>query len=392
MLASLNWQHADFEEFLHVKDWDTQFVTKSLTVADAKRHNFDFPGRLDMTNISGNYDDHFLARVRRGQMPPTFRENIRQAMRTGEPGFLFNFGPHVRETLRNACGEVCSEDNADVCNLGSVNMSQIDSIERFRHVVQVGTAFLLLGSIHGELPLAQSYAVRDKNRRLGLGLMGVHEWLLRRGYRYEMVPELREWMRVYRDASNETASALADHFSVSRPKAHRAIAPTGTIGILAGTTTGIEPLFAVAYRRRFLKGKQWMAEFVVDGTAKLLIEEHGLDPDRIETSLDLAADVERRLAFQADMQDYVDQCISSTINLPSWASRTDPEGDVDKMAALVAKYAYRLRGATFYPDGARGGQPLTPVSYADAIASGSGARAEASDVCELTGKGGTCGA
>jgi ribonucleoside-diphosphate reductase alpha chain len=387
MYASLNWQHADIEEFMRAKNWDTQPVTKTLTVADAKRHNFNFPAPLDMTNISPNYDDHFLARVARGEMPSVFLENVRQAIRTGEPGFSFNFGPQVNETLRNACCEVTSADHGDVCNLGAVNMSRIDSIERFEQVVRLGTAFLLLGTVHGELPIKAAYAAREKNRRLGLGLMGVHEWLLRRGYRYEMVPELRQWMEVYRDASRDAADKLADHFSLSRPRACRAIAPTGTIGILAGTTTGIEPLFAVAYKRRFLKGKTWYSESVVDGTAKVLVNEFALDPDKIETALDLANDPERRIRFQADMQDYVDQAISSTLNLPAYVD----DSGVDAMAKLIAKYAYRLRGLTFYPDGARGGQPLTAMSYTEALMQGPGARLEASDICEISGKGGSCG-
>jgi ribonucleoside-diphosphate reductase alpha chain len=58
----------------------------------------------------------------------------------------------------------------------------------------------------------------------------------------------------------------------------------------------------------------------VDGTAQELIDRYGTDPDSIESAVDLAADYERRMAFQADVQDYVDQAISSTINLPSWGS------------------------------------------------------------------------
>src|SRR5690606_4906499 len=118
----------------------------------------------------------------------------------------------------------------------------------------------------------------------------------------------------------ETGNKFADALGISRPVAKRAIAPTGTIGILAGTTTGIEPLFAVAYKRRYLKGTRWHYQYVVDGTAQELIQLYGVNPDEIESAVDLAADYEKRIKFQADIQDYVDQSISSTINLPSWGS------------------------------------------------------------------------
>jgi ribonucleoside-diphosphate reductase alpha chain len=124
-----------------------------------------------------------------------------------------------------------------------------------------------------------------------------------------------------------------------------------------------------------------------------MIEEYGIDPDKIETALSLANDVERRIKFQADIQDYVDMAISSTINVPAWGTELNNEDKVEDNARIIAKYAPRLRGLTFYPDGSRGGQPLTAVSYSEAVAhSGSGAtKVENTDVCELSGKGGPCG-
>jgi ribonucleoside-diphosphate reductase alpha chain len=149
---------------------------------------------------------------------------------------------------------------------------------------------------------------------------------------------------------------------------YRAIAPTGTIGILCSTTTGIEPLYAVAYKRRFIVGgDKWKYQYVVDATAEQLIQEGDLDPESIETSLSLAADPERRIAFQAAVQEFVDHAISSTLNLPSWGSDLNNEDKVKPFADMLLKYAPKLRGITAYPDGARGGQPLTMVSYHDAV-------------------------
>jgi ribonucleoside-diphosphate reductase alpha chain len=366
--ASLNWLHRDANDFLVMKNWkDIVLDGKGFTVYDAKRENFNYPAPLDMTNISLNYDNKFLDHISQGHLPQLFIDNCRQALMTGEPGFSFNFGDKESETLRNACTEVTSSDDSDVCNLGSVNMGAINTLAEFRAIVRLGAGFLVCGTITADLPYDKVYEVRKKNRRLGLGLMGIHEWLLKRGYSYEMNPELRQWLEVYREESERAANSLCDRLSISRPVAYRAIAPTGTIGIIAGTTTGIEPLFAIAYKRRYLTGgTRWNYEYVVDSTADELVRLYDLKPDAIETSMSLVNDVERRVSFQADVQDYVDMAISSTINLPAWGSEGNNEDTVQGFAEVLAKYAPRLRGFTAYPDGARGGQPLTPVSYKDA--------------------------
>jgi ribonucleoside-diphosphate reductase alpha chain len=421
--ASLNWRHGDIGEFLHCKDWASMPVSgaynidgTNLTIADLKQKDFNYPAPLDMTNISLNYDNEFLEQLyglpfkillkiyKEGgkhaifklpiaTIPLTFLENCRQALKTGEPGFSFNFFEKVLETLRNACTEVTSEDDSDVCNLGSVNMANIETIEEFKEVCYLASKFLLCGTLVAELPYKKVEEVRAKNRRLGLGLMGVHEWLLKRGYRYEVVEELHEWLAVYKQESQDGANELADELKISRPVAYRAIAPTGTIGIMAGTTTGIEPLFAVAYKRRYLKGqKEWHYQYVVDGTAKVLIQQYGLDPNEIETALSLANDYERRIKFQADIQDYVDMSISSTINLPKWGTELNNDTRVGDFAAVLAKYAVRLRGFTCYPDGSRGGQPLSAIDYYDAKKNENQEfKEEFHDVCDITGKGGSCG-
>lgn len=366
--ASLNWKHKDAQKFLTMKNWYDQKIGANYNYGQWKEDDMtNAQAPLDQTNISLNYDNSFLDHIQQGHLPKTFVENCRQALMTGEPGFSFNFGDKEDETLRNACTEVTSADDSDVCNLGSINIGAIDSLDEFRDIVRLAAGFLVCGTITADLPYEKVYAIRKKNRRLGLGLMGIHEWLLKRGYKYGMCPELRQWLEVYREESERAANSLCDRLDISRPIAYRAIAPTGTIGILAGTTTGIEPLFAVAYKRRYLVGgKKWKYEYVVDATAEELIQTYGLNPNDIETSVSLVDDWERRVAFQADVQDYVDMAISSTLNLPAWGTDGNNEDRVGSFAETLARYAPRLRGFTAYPDGARGGQPLVHCSYKEA--------------------------
>lgn len=392
--ASLNWQHGDIDWFLRAKDWHSMPVGNTgKTLWDIKQDDFNFPAPLDMTNISVNYDTEWLENYyETGEVGEVFLKNVEQALKTGEPGFSFNFYDKENETLRNACTEVTSEDDSDVCNLGSVNFSRISDINELAHVVELGTVFLLCGTMEADLPYDKVVQVREKNRRLGLGIMGLHDWILQRGYVYEVNDELHKWLTVYRGVSDSTSKRVADDLSISRPVANRAIAPTGTISMVAGTTSGIEPLYAVAYKRRYLTGgDKWKYQYAVDSIAQVLIETYGLDPDKIETASDLAGDYERRIKFQADVQDYVDMSISSTINLPS-ASQQDFSSV--EFANTLARYASRLRGFTCYPDGARGGQPLTRVDYKDAVTKLGEEfeeHLEVNDVCEIGGKGGHCG-
>lgn len=395
--ASLNWKHRDVSEFLTIKNWSKYPVGKTgLSLQDIKEQDFNFPAPLDMTNISVNYDTEWLLNYwRTGNPGETFKTNVKQALKSGEPGFSFNFFDKENETLRNACTEVTSADDSDVCNLGSLNLGRIDDLGEFAEITELATKFLLCGTLRAQLPYDKVYAVREKNRRLGLGLMGVHEWLIKKGYKYEVVPELHQWLSVYRGVSDSTSGDFADRISISRPVANRAIAPTGSIGILAGTSTGIEPIFAVAYKRRYLKnGTKWHYQYVVDSAAKELIDLYGVDPNSVESAIDLAEDYERRIKFQADIQDYVDMSISSTINLPQWGTKLNNEDTVDGFTSTLAKYAHRLRGFTVYPDGSRGGQPLVSIPYSDAVArlgQEFEEHVETHDICDIGGHGGSCG-
>ena len=364
LYGSLSASHGDVWDFLHYKNWhEVKIAGSGITIADAKKADFNYPAPLDQMNISVNYSDDWL----HGNDNEVFMENCKQALTTGEPGFSFNFGSQRNETLRNACCEILSEDDSDVCNLGSVNLANIETIEEFKDVVGLASKFLVCGLIRAHLPYEKVERVRQQNSRIGLGLMGLHEWLLKRGHKYEMNDELKKWMKVYETESERSANEHCERLFLSRPKGYRAVAPTGTISILAGTTSGVEPVHSVAYRRRYLTdGTRWKYQFVVDGTANYLIE-RGVKPDEIESAVDLAEDVERRVKFQYELQKYVDHAISSTINLPEYGTEHNNADHVVPFSKLLRKYGHGLRGLTFYPSGSRGGQPINPVPYEEAI-------------------------
>jgi ribonucleoside-diphosphate reductase alpha chain len=395
--GGLHWDHPDCMEFITSKNWSPE-------VRALKEKDFNFPARLDGTNVSVILDDEFFKAYKDEKHPKNslahgvYWATLRQMLKTAEPGFSIDCGKNKGENLRNACTEVTSADDSDICNLGSINMARIESLEEMAEVLDLAIQFLLAGTVYSDVPYAKVDQIRTKNRRLGLGLMGLHEWLLRRGKKYGPDAELEEYLKVYA-TSTEVAHKYADAWEISRPVKTRAIAPTGTIGIVAETTTGIEPIFCVAYKRRYVKGDVHHYQYVIEPLAQALIEQ-GISADSIEDAYSLAEDVERRVEFQAWVQGYVDHAISSTINMPSWGSELNNDNRVREFGDMLIKYLPRMRGMTVYPDGARGGQPLTPVKYTTAIkhigvefAEGGENRVvfEQGDVCDIT-KGGSCGA
>lgn len=385
--AGLSWKHADIHKFISVKNWIPE-------VRALKEKDFSFPATLDMTNVSVQLDDDFFKAYNNDKNPlhahaqSVYWAVIERMLKTGEPGFSVDTGANVKETLRNACTEVSSVDDSDICNLGSINLARIESLDEFKAVQDVAVAFLLAGTVYSDVPYAKVDQIRTKNRRLGLGVMGVHEWLAIRGKSYAPDAELQTYLEHY-TTSTDIARMYADKWDLSAPIKTRAIAPTGTIGIVAETTTGIEPVFCAAYKRRYLKGKTWNYQYVVDPTAKRLVEHAALDPDRIQDAYSL--EPEQRVAFQVWVQQYVDHGISSTINLPSWGSEANNSDTKQAFGKMLINYLPKLRGITCYPDGARGGQPLSTVSYRTAAKHVGEIFVETTDVCELT-RGGSCGA
>jgi len=361
--AGLNWEHKDIDDFLVCKNWPDK-------LRKLKEEDLSFQLPMEGTNISIIYDTKFFLAIDDKKHPDhkkakdIWNRNLLQSFKTAEPAMSFNFLKDS-ESLRNACNEVTSEDDSDKCNLGTIFISKIKDKIEFMDVIHHATLFLICGGIYSDTPTDKIREVGLKNNRIGLGLGGIHEWLMQRGMKYEVTPELHSWLSIFQQESDASAYIFSKQLGVAIPKGKRAIAPNGTLGIIAETTTGVEPLFCKAYKRRYLKGTEWHYQYVVDGSVKRMLES-GIQIEHIQDAYDL--DFKSRVKFQADVQNYIDMSISSTCNMPDWGSPKNNESTIAEYSKILLKYARRLRGFTVYSNGCRGGQPLTPVSLEEALA------------------------
>lgn len=361
--AGLRWNHPDVFDFMNIKNW-------SEAMREMKRQDPDFPLPMEGTNISVGYDTEFFIAIEDRKHPKyklawdVWDKNCLQAFSTAEPGMSFNFCKDS-ESLRNACTEVTSSDDSDRCNLGTVWIQRCKDRDDFARICHIATIFLLCGGIYSHLPYEKVKIVGEKNNRIGVGIGGFHEWMMAHNQDYEVTPELHKWLNAYEQETDSAAYIWSKTLGVQIPKGKRSIAPNGTIGIIAESTTGIEPLICKSYKRRYLKGETWVYEYVVDASVKRLLDA-GVKLENIKDSYDIP--FKNRVKFQADVQNYVDQAISSTCNLPAWGSELNNEKTLEKYKNLLLKYAKRLRGFTCYPDGCRTGQPFTRIPLDEAMA------------------------
>ncbi|MBA3432431.1 MAG: hypothetical protein H0U16_13270, partial [Actinobacteria bacterium] len=213
------------------------------------------------------------------------------------------------------CTEITSADDSDVCNLGSLVLSRFDSPEQFGAALRDWVLFLTAGSVYSDVPYARVGEVRELNRRLGAGLMGVHEFIIRQGARYgsdEALEVLDPYMREYGRAL-EYAHDWQERLGLSLSKGATAIAPNGTIGIIAETSPSADPFFSAAESRQVKVGTPWgdtyQESIVVDPVVKRMAAE-GIDPSLIEDAYELALDPERRIRQQHYLQGFTDHAIS----------------------------------------------------------------------------------
>lgn len=335
-----------------------------------------------------------------------FERIVNAAWHTGDPGLVFldainraNPTPHIGAIeATNPCGEIPLLPY-ESCNLGSINLGHMvrerdgrAELDRDKLRATVRTAVRFLDDVIevGRFPVPEIERITRANRKIGLGVMGFAEFLIRLGVSYDSDDAVRladEVMGLIAEEARETSAALAAERGVFpnwegsvheregrrlRNATQTAIAPTGTISIIAGASASIEPLFALAYRRSHVLEEETLHE--VNPLFLRALEELGLDADAvvpavIETgSLRGAAGVpaslarlfvtaleippDRHLEIQAAFQRHVDNSVSKTVNLPESATPDD--------VARIYRRAWELglKGITLYRYGSKDTQVL----------------------------------
>ncbi len=330
-----------------------------------------------------------------------FRRIAEDAWASGEPGLVFldrvngaNPTPDLGAIEGvNPCGEQPLLP-FEACTLGSVNLAGMErdgglDRERIAAVVRDGVRFLDDVLDVNAWPLPQVAAISRRNRKVGLGVMGWADLLVRLGIAYDEPAALElagEVMSlVQREARAESERLAAERgpfpgWATSAPAARgepprrnatvTTIAPTGTLSVIAGCSSGIEPLFAVAYVRHALEGAELPEEHPLLAAR---LPERGREgvvaavrasgrargvpgvPAEVQRLFATAHDVspEVHVRMQAAFQRHVDNGVSKTINLPAGA----PVEAVEQAFRLA--HALGLKGITVYRDGSRDGQVLT---------------------------------
>ena len=400
-MGVLRVDHPDILEFIEAKrdQRALQNFNLSVGVTDAFMQAVEDDGRVALVHPgSGHAVDTLPARQLFGAI-------VESAWQTGDPGLLFfdainraNPTPQLGDLeATNPCGEVPLLPY-ESCNLGSINLPRMldchDGAARLdweKLTATVRHAVRFLDNVI-EANCYPSPAIADisrANRKLGLGVMGFAETLIRLGISYDSpqaVDCAAKLMAFIEDAAIQASEALAvergtfanwrgsvwsDRGLRVRNATLTAIAPTGTIGIIAGTTPGIEPLFALAYRRVNVLDGQTLVEINplllhclersggAEPVAKEIVERGRLDggssmPLELRRLFVTALEIppEQHLQIQAAFQRHTDNSVSKTINLPRAATRDDIAH------AYTRAWELGLKGITIYRYGSKSSQVL----------------------------------
>ena len=315
----------------------------------------------------------------------------------------------------NPCAEQPLPDGG-CCNLGSVNLERyVDDkgnfmIEEFKDTVSIATRFLdnVIDYNLDRHALDTQKENAKNDRRVGLGILGLGDMLVRMGIKYDSEDALQtidQVMKIFCDTAYETSSELAKekgsfpHFDWSGyrkskfvknlPKSLRdkikddgirnstvlTVPPTGSGAIVARVTSGIEPIFATSYKRRVKKNDGFGREFDEYKVYHPIIEKLFGDDENLPNHVVTAHDIDPyfRVKMQGVIQKYIDSSISSTVNL---------QNDIKKETVAdiyMTAYKANLKGITVYREGSREGILITEDQKEDKTSQSTTATSDISD-------------
>jgi ribonucleoside-diphosphate reductase alpha chain len=331
----------------------------------------------------GPYKEHFLARFE--SLTPLEEQDVFDIVGTPSGGFIAN------GIVVHNCGEQPLLPY-ESCVLGSINLSRMvqdGEIDwsRLEEVIRLAVRFLDNIIDLNVYPVAEIEKVTKTNRKIGLGIMGFAELLIKLGIPYDSIKGLdkaEEVMSFIRQKAERASTELAkirgnfENFALlkKRNKWKRnasliTVAPTGSISLIAQTSSGIEPLFAIAHSRRLAEGvhlsevnplfekvaigKGFWSDDIEYEVAKTGSVQH-IDevPDDVKAVFKAAHEIdpEWHIRMQAAFQKHVDNAVSKTVNLPNTATTED----VEKIFLLADEL--KLKGTTVFRDGCLGGEQV----------------------------------
>jgi ribonucleoside-diphosphate reductase alpha chain len=369
-MGILRVDHPDIEEFIMLKK-DGQTINNfniSVAVTEA------FMDALKENGSYSIYDPFLKKKVGKKKASRVFDKIVESAWAAGDPGLIFidkineqnptsGLGP-IQAT--NPCGEQPLH-GYESCNLGSLNLSNFfapkkrDKFdwERFKKIAQIAVRFLDNVIEVNRYPLPEIEQTTKGNRRIGLGVMGWADLLIKMEIKYDsakaikLAEKIASFLRKIAEAESRKLAELRGSFpnieqSIFKGKKMRnatvlTIAPTGTISRIAGCSSSIEPVFAFEFTSKIIDGE-------LKDIHPLYAEWKSKNPDEplppyFRTAHDITP--EWHVKMQAAFQKHVDNSVSKTINFPNSATKEDV-----KHAYLLA-HELNTKGITIYRDGSR---------------------------------------
>ncbi len=392
-MAILSCTHPDIIEFCTSKAQTGHLDNFNISVAitDAFLHAVEKDADWQLIN------PHTKKTVRTVKARELFELIVTYAWRTGDPGIIFideinRLNPTASLGMiesTNPCGEQPLHPY-ESCNLGSINLSKFakngkPEWERLRKTIRTAVHFLDNVIDANKYPLPQTEAITKANRRIGLGVMGYAEMLIKLNIPYDSKPALDFADKLMRFVNEEArkmsieiaakrgsfpnfpTSTWAKKIKMLRNATVTTVAPTGTISLIAGCSSGIEPLFAVSYIRNVMDGVQLpevnpafvsvAKEKGFHSKALLMkiartgsVQKMPAVPKNIKrlfvTTFDIAPDW--HVKTQAAFQKWTDNGVSKTVNLPTNATQ------VEVKAIYLLAWKLKCKGITIYRYGSKG--------------------------------------